>query len=443
MWAATTTAAVLRRALRPFAGRAWAADLALGGGLTVFDMVTLQARHPAPGLFGVLLWGAQTVPLFWRRRFPRTVLGAMTALFVLFEALDPVAGKTPGPYLLIFAVYALARYAALSASLPGAVLSLLAAVATDLVGGRSGPPQLGSLEPITATTFVAFYGVAWLLGHGRRRIDTQARRLRDLNDRLRAEQEINARQAVVAERARIARDLHDVVAHHVSAIAVQARATEELLADGPPDGRTGAARIADTADTALIEMRRILGLLAAGRDDLAPEPSLAHLDRLIAAAEAAGCRVTARLGGPVAEAGPDQPSAARIPPAIEISAYRIVQEALTNVLKHAGPTHLRIAVRHDPAALTLEVENGPPSPGHRPVPGSGRGLLGIRERVAAFDGTVHAGPEPGGGWRLAVTLPLGKPGVRGVAESPGAPLSTPAPLGTSAPLPSPGRKTPP
>ncbi|MFF4698956.1 sensor histidine kinase [Streptomyces chattanoogensis] len=409
----TQTTAALRDAHRRFAGRPWLADLALGGGLTVFDMATLLTRDPAPGPAGVLLWGLQTVPLFWRRRCPRTVLGAMTAVFVAFEVLDPVAGKTPGPYLLIFGVYALARYTALPVGLTGSALSLLAAVVTDLLSGRSGPPQPGSLEPITATTFVAFYGVAWLLGHGRRRLGMQAARLRDLNARLRAEQEINARQAVVAERARIARDLHDVVAHHVSAIAVQARATEEVLEDAPQgDGRKGVARIAETADTALIEMRRILGLLTAGDEAIAPEPSLAHLDRLIAAAEAAGCRVTARLDGP----------SGAIPPAVQVSAYRILQEALTNVLKHAGPADTLIAVRQESAALTIEVVNGPvvdgravtgtpaaddrPVPVPVPVPGSGRGLIGIRERVAAFGGTVRTGPHPRGGWQVLATLPL-------------------------------------
>ncbi|WP_438484078.1 sensor histidine kinase [Streptomyces sp. S186] len=406
--------------------RPWLTDLALGGGLTAFDVLTLLGREPAPRPGGVLLWGLQTVPLPWRRRRPRAVLCAMTAAFVAFEVIDPVPGKLPGPFLLVFAVYAVARHTPPAAGLPWTVLSLLTAVTTDLLTGRTGPPQPGSLEPITATTFVVFYGAAWLVGYGRRRIVRQADRLRDLNlrlgdangqlrdvnarlreanERLRAEREINARQAVVAERARIARDLHDVVAHHVSAIALQARATEEVVADDPPGARRGLTRIADTADTALVEMRRILGLLTVGdeRDGdagPAPEPSLRHLDRLIAAAEAAGCRVTAKLHEALGE----------LPPALQISAYRIVQEALTNVLKHAGPTDVRVALHRDGTTLTVAVENGPPATGHRPPPGSGRGLLGIRERVTAFGGTVHTGPLPhGAGWQLSATLHLETP----------------------------------
>ncbi|WP_345356057.1 sensor histidine kinase [Actinoallomurus liliacearum] len=392
----TYMTAGVRRARGWLTGRPWLTDLALGGGLTTFDVVTLSARTPTPSAAGLALWGLQTVPLFWRRRRPRLVLTAMTVAFAIFEVADPVPGKTPGPYFLIFGVFALARRTSARGSLAWVLPSLAVAVATDALSGRSGPPRLDSLEPTTATAFVAYFLVAWLLGYGARRIDLDARRLRDLNDRLRAQQEINARQAVVTERARIARDLHDVVAHHVSAIAVQARSTEEVLQDDPRLGRRGVARIAETADTALVEMRRILGLLAAGPEDAGPEPSLRHVDRLIEAAEAAGCRVTAAL----------DPSTDALPAAIQVSAYRILQEALTNVFRHAGPVGVRVAVRLGDGGLTIEVENGPAAADHRSVPGSGRGLLGIRERVTAFDGTLHAGPRPHGGWRVHAALPL-------------------------------------
>ncbi|AKA07838.1 sensor histidine kinase [Streptomyces noursei] len=420
----THPSAALRGIRHRFAvRRGWLTDLALGGGLTAFDVLTLLSRAPAPGPLGVLLWGLQTVPLAWRRRRPRAVLCAMTAAFVVFEVVDPVPGKIPGPYLLVFAVYAVARYTPVPTGALWTVLSLATAVTTDLLTGRTGPPQPGSVEPITATTFVVFYGVAWLVGYGRRRIVLQADRLRDLNERLgeanthlrdanerlRAERAVNARQAVVAERARIARDLHDVVAHHVSAIAVQARATEEVLPTAPADGRRGVARIATTADTALIEMRRILGLLTADGERVAEqdglvgpaqEPSLRHLDRLFAAVEAAGCRVTSTVDGALGD----------LPPALQVSVYRIVQEALTNVLKHAGRTDVRVALHRDGTSVTVTVENGPAGDGHRPPPGSGRGLLGVRERVGAFGGTVRAGPCPdGAGWRLSAALPLEVP----------------------------------
>ncbi|MEU6744783.1 histidine kinase [Spirillospora sp. NPDC046719] len=387
---------VLRAARAWTAGRPWLFDAVLGGGLTVFDGMTLAARDPTPGPAALALWGVQTVPLLWRRRRPLAVLAAMTVAFIAFEAADPVPGKTPGPYFLIFGVYAAARYAPAAASLAASAGALAGAVAVDLALGRSPAPRPDSLEPITATTFAVFLGVAWLLGYARRRIDADARELRDLNARLRAERERNARQAVAAERARIARDLHDVVAHHVSAIAVQARSTEDVVRDDPALGRAGVARIAETADTALIEMRRILGLLDAGRDDGGAEPSLRGLGRLVEAAERAGCRVRADVHA----------ETAALPQAVQVSAYRIVQEALTNVLKHAGPTDVRVALRTAGAALVVEVGNGPAVPGRAPVPGSGRGLVGLRERVAAFDGTLRTGPCPEGGWLVCAELPL-------------------------------------
>ncbi|MEV7380343.1 sensor histidine kinase [Streptomyces lydicus] len=402
----TTMCAAPRAVRRWMADRPRLTDAALGGGITLFDVVTVLDRSPEPGVWGVALWGMQTVPLLWRRTRPCAVLAAMTGLYVVFQILSPIHGRIPGPFLLVIGVYGVARYATASASLPGTVLCLASTSAADAVTGHWQSPRLGSLEPISATTFVVFFTLAWTLGYGRRRIDAHAARLRDLNQRLRAEQKRNARQAVVTERARIARDLHDVVAHHVSAIAVLARATEEGLASGVPptveaaegaEARKSVGLIARTADTALIEMRRLLGLLSFRDQGLTPEPSLSseRLEPLIGAATSAGCRVTYVSD---LQARTD-PSAGLL-----ISGYRIIQEALTNVIKHAGPVSVRITVRGDDSHLTIAVENDPAPPGHRPVPGSGRGLVGMRERVAAFDGVLRAGPREDGGWRLYAVL---------------------------------------
>ncbi|MFB8176894.1 sensor histidine kinase [Streptomyces sp. NPDC055966] len=390
--------ALPRAVQRRLATRPRLTDAVWVGGLTLFDMATVLHRSPEPPGWGVALWGAQTVPLLWRRTAPRAVLVTMTGLYVLFQALGPVPSKVPGPFLLMLGVYAVARYARASVSGPLALLSLLSAAVTDALSGHWEPPRLGSLEPISVTTFVFFFALAWLLGHGRRRIDADAARLRELNRRLAAEQELNARQAVLTERARIARDLHDVVAHHVSAIALQARAAEDVLTSGPlqrEEAAHGVGVIARTADTALTEMRRLLGLLSFGEGahELAPEPSLDGLDRLVGVAASAGCRVAC-----------DVEVSAAPPAGMQVSAYRIVQEALTNAVKHAGPVVVRIAVRGDDTRLTVEVQNDPPGPEHRPVPGAGRGLVGMRERVAAFDGELDAGPRPDGGWRLRAVL---------------------------------------
>ncbi|MEV5876376.1 histidine kinase [Streptomyces sp. NPDC052101] len=394
----------------PRAARRWLADRprltdALWvGGLTLVDMATVLDRIPRSPGWGVALWGAQTVPLLWRRTRPRTALVAMTALYVLFQALGPIPEKVPGPFLLMLGVYAVARHAPASASAPLTLSALAIAAVTDALTGNWEPPRLGSLEPISVTTFAFFFALAWLLGYGRRRIDADAERLRALNRRLAAEQELNARQAVLTERARIARDLHDVVAHHVSAIALQARAAEDVLTSRPPDpaeAAHGVGLIAGTADTALTEMRRLLGLLSFGERDLAPEPSLDHLGLLVEVATSAGCRVTCVCETPAGDA---------LPAGMQVSAYRVVQEALTNAVKHAGPVGVRIAVRGDATRLTVEVENDAPAPDHRPVPGAGRGLVGMRERVAAFDGELDAGPRPDGGWRLRAVLSGREPG---------------------------------
>ncbi|WP_405856066.1 hypothetical protein OG407_07045 [Streptomyces sp. NBC_01515] len=153
--------------------------------------------------------------------------------------------------------------------------------------------------------------------------------------------------------------------------------------------------IARTADTALVEMRRLLGLLSFRERELAPEPSLDQLDALLDTARSAGCRVTYV---PEISAGA-APSAG-----MRVSAHRIVQEALTNVVKHAGPVDVLVSVRGDDAGLVIEVRNDPAAPGHRPVTGSGRGLIGMRERVAAFDGSLAAGPREDGGWLLRTVL---------------------------------------
>lgn len=387
----------------PRAARQWTADrprltdVALGGGLTLLDVATVLDRTPEPAGWGVALWGAQTVPLLCRRTRPLAVLAAMTCLYVAFQVLSPIQGRIPGPFLLMIGVYAAARYAPVPASLLGTLLCLATTAAADALTGHWEVPRLGSLEPISTTTFVFFFGLAWLLGYGRRRIGADAERLRELNGRLKAEQERNARQAVVTERARIARDLHDVVAHHVSAIAVQARAAEDVMTPEsvPAEAVQCAGLIARTADTALIEMRRVLGLLSFHERELAPEPSLDHLEPLIDAATAAGCRVTY-----VSEVR----ARTALSAGLRISAYRIVQEALTNVIKHAGPVGVRVGVGGDDSRLTIEVANDPAPPGHSPVRGTGRGLVGMRERVAAFDGVLEAGPREDGGWRLYAVL---------------------------------------
>jgi len=203
---------------------------------------------------------------------------------------------------------------------------------------------------------------------------------------------------VAAERARIARELHDVVAHSVSIIAVQAGAAESLVERDPARAREHLGAVRRTAREALTEMRRLLDVLREDEPAYAPQPTLATLAALV--------EETRRAGVPVelVREGSDDP----LPPGVDLAAYRIVQEALTNVRRHAGSAPTRVRIRHAAGAVEVEVVNGPAtSPGEGP--GGGRGLLGMRERVRLYGGSLDAGPEDGG-FAVRARLPVEETG---------------------------------
>lgn len=375
-----------------------AGDVLLGAVPTVFVLlVRLSEPLPDDGVRTALIFAlllGQTLPLLFGRSRPWPVLAVTGTAYGAWHLTDHTldVGNVP----LAFACYGVARHAPAPASL--AVIPLVPAVTIAPAAFRTSldlpaEPEL-RFEPLETLVLVAVASGLWLLGLGGRRIAADAVRLRELADRLRAEQRVSAERAVAAERARIARDLHDQVAHHVSAIALQAHATVQVMPDGAHPAMEGLVSIGNSADTALTEMRGLLRLLADGTTEPRPELSLSHLDALVRDAEAAGCRVEVSMD-PAALAGP---------PMTQISAYRIVQEALTNALKHAGPTSASITLRQGPHGLTITVDNGPPAPGRTPVPGSGLGLIGMRERAALLGGVLHAGPLPDGGWRVTAVL---------------------------------------
>ena len=210
-------------------------------------------------------------------------------------------------------------------------------------------------------------------------------------------------RAIDQERSRIARELHDVVAHHVSAIAVQAGAAEEIAERNPRRARETLQFIQHTSRQALAEMRAMLNVLRSD-DELGterePQPSLSQVERLVGQSRAAGLPVTLQVEGTMQS----------LPEALDVSAYRIVQEALTNSLKHAGPAHAHVLVRYGADALELEVSDD----GHGPTAGQngageGRGLIGMRERVALFDGELVTGAAPGAGFRVQARFPIRQP----------------------------------
>ncbi|MDQ1022146.1 signal transduction histidine kinase [Streptomyces afghaniensis] len=375
--------------------------------------VLLRLHQPLPDGVGppaaamALLVGA-CVPLLWRRSRPGPVLVATAACYLTGELLDPAGDNAQSVFL---ACYSVARHTPAPRSLLAPVALTTALLAPEAAGGRlnvfsSADPAvpLGLADYLVAAALAA---AVWLLGASRRRLYADAARLRDLAERLRAEQRVSARRAVAAERARIARDLHDLVAHHVSAIALQAHAVTAVLPDDTRAAGQGVAAISQAADTALDEMRGLVHLLAdpptesdaegagvTAKGAPLPQPSLRHLERLTGESEAAGCPVTLTVTGPVAE----------LPPAVQVSAYRVVQEALSNVRKHAGAVPVRVGLACRDGRLTVTVENAAPAADRRPRPGSGLGLIGMRERAALFGGTLRAEPVPDGGWRVVATF---------------------------------------
>jgi signal transduction histidine kinase len=208
-------------------------------------------------------------------------------------------------------------------------------------------------------------------------------------------------QAATQERARIARELHDVVAHHVSMVAVQAETARLTTPGMPPEGRERLAAIGDTARDALTEMRRLLGVLRADVDgdaDRAPQPGLDRLDQLVDEARAAGTSVRLAVHGP----------AVALPPGVDLTAYRIVQEALTNARRHAPGATVDVEVAFGEDLVSVRVNDDGPGPGSAAGGDDGHGLVGMHERVAMVGGRLRVGPADGGGFAVEAELPIGE-----------------------------------
>jgi signal transduction histidine kinase len=332
--------------------------------------------EPGPRAEAWALVVAHTTPIAFRRRAPRASFAVSLAAGATYLALDwPMVGL--GLAALVM-TYSVAAYASRRDSLVG-----LAAVELVLVANALARDDL---QVDTVVGNLIMVAAAWILGDG-------ARRRREVSV---AEQRRAARQAVADERLRIARELHDVVAHSMSVIAVQAGTGRMVIDDDVDHARRTLASIEETSRQALDEMRRLLGVLRADDTDaaaLAPVPTLDDLDRLVAYAVEGGTPVDVVVSGTRRD----------VPAGIQLAAYRLVQEALTNVRRHAPGCPARVRLSYGPDALTVEVENrvtGATSAG----PG-GHGLLGMRERISLYGGDFSAGPGPDGTFRVSARLP--------------------------------------
>jgi signal transduction histidine kinase len=364
----------------------------LSTALFVFDNGPVGSGLPRGTLaLGYLLALLHTLPLATRRRFPGAVLGITVAsgLAVAALGLPPVV---LGLAILV-AVYSVAAYGDRWTSLAGLAAAELGSAAIQLTPGRVQTPTVISNGLVI--------GAAWLLGHfvGIRRAYTARLERTAALERARAE---SARRAVIEERLRLARELHDVVAHSISVIAVQSGVGAHVANTQPEEAAKALAAIEATSRAALTELRRLLGVLreeGEPQGSLAPVPGLADLDALVAEVAKVGVGVRVRVEG----------TPSQLPVGVDLSAYRIVQEALTNVVKHAGTARAQVTIGYRDHEVMVEVSDDgqgvipPTDNGQARV---GHGLIGMRERVAAFGGDLEVGPRPGGGFRVAARLPL-------------------------------------
>ena len=352
----------------------------------------LDARFSkGPGTAGarVVFALVVTLPLVVRRRWPlpvAAVVAVATAVWALGST-RPETGTMPFPSLL-FAVFSVALYAArLWIAVLGALM-LTAAFGIAL----TTPYFEGSVSVSNVTVFLFFCSCAWSAGWLIRRHARTAQLAHAESGEL-------ARTAVLEERARIARELHDVVAHSVSIVAVQAGAAEELMERDPERARQHLAAVRRTAREAMTEMRRVLDVLRDEGTPHAPAPGLVRLDDLVDEICAAGVPVE------LVEEG-ERPV---LPPGLDLVLFRVVQESLTNVHKHAPGAPTRVRLAYGRAAVELDVANESRN-GDTPRNGAGgHGLIGMRERVLLFGGTFEAGPLPGGGFRVHALLPVEEP----------------------------------
>ena len=340
-----------------------------------------EGHHPSGPL--VVFAFVTCAPLAFRTRFPLPAWVA-TVLAVIATSLyiSPVFLSSSGYMPVVLVVYGLCLYSVAVRCKPRIVV---AAAIVTVIGA-------GFVDPGSAPEAVFLSVIPLLIGAVVRQRRSGKRQL--------AEQEIrhSGERALLEERQRIARELHDVVAHHMSVIAIQAEAAPYKVTDPPPELVESFGDIRASALAGLGELRRVLGVLRTGGQDTAPQPGLAELGTLLDSARGGGVAVSVTsTGNPVT-----------LPDGVDLSAYRIVQEALSNAMRHAPGSHVEVHVGYRPDGLALEVRNDAaprPCPSPRLV-GGGHGIIGMRERAAMLGGSLDARPTEDGGFQVSAVLPM-------------------------------------
>jgi signal transduction histidine kinase len=333
----------------------------------------------------VVVGGGAMALIAWRRRFPVLVAFLVTS--------SNLVVNPEGEFTVLLSLVLVMFTVGAELDPPRSYLGL----AAGLVPFLGGIVNAGRLLPSDVAAAAVFLAGPWLVGQVLRQRSAHAADAISRAARLEQEQEAQAAAAVEAERTRIARELHDIVSHSISVVTIQTQAVRRRL--GPEQAREAEdlAAVEATAREALAEMRRLFGVLRTSGESasLAPQPGLAELPRLVAQAGSGDVRLELSVEG--------EPFA--LPPGADLAAYRIAQEGITNALRHAGATRVEVRLRYDAGEIGVQVVDdgrGLAEDGD----GAGHGLVGVRERVALYGGTVQVSAAPGGGVRLEATLPV-------------------------------------
>ncbi|MFE2419565.1 sensor histidine kinase [Streptomyces hokutonensis] len=379
----------------------WAVFLLGLSGVSIASTSYASGRHgTAAGALAVS--AVMCVAIALRRRWPEKVLVVVlvTGLAQLVLDIEPVAAD----FAMLVIVYTVAAVGARWASRFALASGLGAATLSQIRWPQEHTSSAG-LVALAVFQTVPF-ALAWVLGDSMRTRRAYFAQLEERAARLEKEREAQAKVAVAAERARIARELHDVVAHNVSVMVVQADGAAYVLDSAPDQAKKALETISSTGRQALAEMRRLLGVLRTGEHkeagEYVPQPDVEQIDDLVQQCRTSGLPVDFKVEG----------TPRPLPSGVELTAYRIVQEALTNTRKHGGPNtgaSVRLVYFDDGLGLLVEDDGkGAPHELYEEggVDGQGHGLIGMRERVGMVGGTLDAGPRPGGGFRISALLPL-------------------------------------
>ena len=415
-------------------------DGAVAVALTIVSLVTVYGVVPGLGIqyrsmdpIGLVLLGLQTLPLAVRQRHSMAVWTVTGISITVYSLL----GYTPcaGGVGVLIALYTVAASTDRRTALTAAAVTTVG-IALSLAGSATSGNLRQDELLVTALANYVIYATAWILGDNIRvrRAYTGALEARAaLLERERGE---HARLAVAEERARISRELHDVVAHHVSVMVVQAGAARRVLTKQPDLATEALNDIESTGRQALAEMRRMLGVLRSddAADALAPQPSLERLEALVEQVGEAGLPVDLVVEG----------ARRPLPPGIDVNAYRIVQEALTNVLKHAGKAAAKVRVRYSPRELELEITDDGRGAAAAVLSrtGAGQGVVGMRERAQLHGGELEAGPLMTGGFRVRARLQIDESDAAAQQRSASIPPMPSPPGSTAAPALSPAADPP-